>query len=94
LVLSAFTLERRFIRPALNVVTAIAVAVSSITLDSLRPPSPDPELCDPASFELPHIENPDAPGQLPPRLVIAQTATPSDLTLGCDPSPRARKVGE
>jgi hypothetical protein len=87
LVLSAPTLERRFIQPAISVVAAIAVVVSGLTVDSLRLPSPDPKLCDPPPFELPHVENPDAPAQLPSGLVIMQPATPSGFTLGCfDPS--------
>ena len=95
LVLSAFTLERRFIRPAINVVTAIAVVVSGITPDWLRRPSPDPELCGPAPFELLHVENRDAPGQLPSPLVIARPATPSNLTMGmCDPRPGPGQVGK
>jgi hypothetical protein len=91
LVLSTFTVERRFIQPVISVVTAIVVVASGLTLDSLQLPSPDPELCDPAPIELPHVENPDMPGQLPRASATTQTASAADLTLGCDqrkPSPR------
>jgi hypothetical protein len=74
--------QRDRIKKGLLLVGAIVVALIPYASGYWLPPSSGPEWCDSPPIELPHVDNPDMPGQIPSELVITRPASPAGFTLG------------